>query len=217
VEGVGGGYFVNYLRETLYYDASSVQKEDIMQIFITGRNLQLTDDIREYVEKKVGKAETFFDGIIEANVVLDVQGHRHIAEVALMARRATFHAQSETENVFASIDDVVDKIDIQTRRYKERVKDRRHRPSRLEAALQLSGTNETTQVDVLEDEEENALRLVKVPEKFAPKPMTAEEAAMQLELSMDEFLMFLNSETEKINVVYRRRSGDYGWIEPAFS
>ncbi|MBM3236648.1 ribosome-associated translation inhibitor RaiA [Candidatus Poribacteria bacterium] len=188
-----------------------------MQIFITGRNLQLTDDIRDYVEKKVGKAETFLAGIIEAHVVLDVQGHRHIAEVTLMAKRATFYAQAETGNVFASIDEVVDKIDIQTRRYKERVKDRRHRPSQLEAALQLSGTNETTEVDVLEEEEEEAIRLVKVPEKFAPKPMTAEEAAMQLELSRDEFLMFLNSATDKINVVYRRRNGDYGWIEPEFS
>ena len=188
-----------------------------MQIVITGRNLEITDDIRDYVETKVGKTETFLDGIIETNVVLDVHGHRYIAEVTLMARRVTFHAQSETGNVFASIDDVVDKIDIQTRRYKERIKDRRHRSSQLEAALQLSEMDETDEVDVSEDEEGSAPQLVKVPEKFASKPMTAEEAALQLELSQDEFLMFLNSETELINVVYRRRSGNYGWIEPEFS
>jgi putative sigma-54 modulation protein len=188
-----------------------------MQILITGRNLEITNDIRDYVEKKVGKAETFLDGIIEANVVLDLQGHRYIAEVTLMARRVTFHAQSETGNIFASIDDVVDKIDIQTRRYKERVKDRRHRASQLEAALQLSKADEVDEVDVLEDEEESAPQIVRVAEKFASKPMTAEEAAMQLELSQNEFLMFLNSETDQINVVYRRRSGDYGWIEPEFS
>ncbi|HIE28615.1 TPA: ribosome-associated translation inhibitor RaiA [Candidatus Poribacteria bacterium] len=188
-----------------------------MQIFITGRNLELTDDIRNYVEKKVGKAEIFLDGIIEANVVLDVQGHRHIAEVTLVARRVTFHAQSETGNVFASIDDVVDKIDIQTRRYNERIKDRRHRASQLDAALQLSEMGEIAEVDVSDDEEGDVPRLVKVSEKFAPKPMTAEEAAMQLKLSQDDFLMFLNPETDQINVVYRRRSGDYGWIEPEFS
>lgn len=188
-----------------------------MQILITGRNLEITDDIRDYVEKKVGKAEIFLDGIIEANVVFDLKGHRYIAEVTLMARRVTFHAQSETGNIFASIDDVVDKIDIQTRRYKERVKDRRHRASQLEAALQLSKADEVDEVDVSEDEEESAPQLVKVAEKFASKPMTAEEAAMQLELSRNEFIMFLNSETDQINVVYRRRSGDYGWIEPEFS
>ena len=187
-----------------------------MQILITGRNLEITDDIRDYVEKKIEKAETFLSGIIEANVVLDLHRHRYIAEVTLMARRATFHAQSETENVFASIDAVVDKIDNQTRRYKERIKDRRHRPSQLEAALQLSEIGETDEIDVSEDEE-GEIQLVRVPEKFAPKPMTAEEAAMQLEISRNEFLMFLNSETSQINVVYRRRSGDYGWIEPEFS
>jgi putative sigma-54 modulation protein len=185
-----------------------------MQVLITGRNLEITDDIRDYVEKKVGKVETFLNGVIEANVVLNLQGHRYIVEVTILASRATFHAESETDNVFASIDNVVDKIDIQTRRYKERMKDRRHRASHLEAALQL---NETEEIDVSEDEDEEVPQLVKVPEKFASKPMTAEEAAMQLELSQDEFLMFLNSDTEQINVVYRRRTGDYGWIEPEFS
>ncbi len=186
-----------------------------MQFFITGRHLELTDDIRVHVEKKIGKVEDILNNVIEANVILDVQGHRYVTEVTLMARRATFHAQAETEDVFASIDEAVDKIDKQIRRHKERIKDRRHRFSRREAALQLTGIEEAESAETLDtDDEAEARQIVRIPERFAPKPMTADEAAMQLEVSQDDFVMFLNAQTEQVNVVYCRRNGDYGWIEP---
>jgi putative sigma-54 modulation protein len=124
----------------------------------------------------------------------------------------TFRAQEETENIYASIDGVMEKVDTQIRRYKEKLKDRKHHHRDM-----LSGIEENPETDVEEEDEdsETELQIVKV-NKFAPKPLTAQEAAMQIVLSGDDFLMFSNSQTDQVNVVYRRKDGSYGWIEPEF-
>jgi len=182
-----------------------------MQISITGRNFELTDDIREYVEKRINKLNTFLDRILETQLVIEVQRHRFTTEIALMASRASFHAQGHNEDVFASIDEAIDKMEKQIRRFRERVRDRRHRMSQREVAIQLSATDEAAEV---ESEEEP--QVVRVYDKLADKPMTVEEAAMQFRLSKEDFLVFLNAGTDQINVLYRMQSGNYGWVEPEF-
>lgn len=182
-----------------------------MQLSITGRNFELTDDIREYVEKRMNKLNTFFDRILETQLVIEVQRHRYMTEIAIIASRASFHAQGQNEDVFASIDEAIDKMEKQIRRFKERISDRRHRMSQREAAIQLSATDETAEVELEEEP-----RVVRVYDKLADKPMTVEEAAMQFGLSKEDFLVFLNAETDQINVLYRMQNGNYGLVEPEF-
>jgi len=182
-----------------------------MQLSITGRNFELTDDVHEYVEKRINKIRTFFDRILETQLVIEVQRHCYTTEIALMASRASFHAQGQNEDIFASIDEAIDKMDKQIRRFKERIRDRRHRMSHREVAVQLSEINEVAEVELEEEP-----RVVRVYDKLADKPMTVEEAAMQFKLSKEDFLVFLNAETDQINVLYRMRNKNYGWIEPEF-
>ena len=183
-----------------------------MQINMTGRHLEITDDIRAYVEKRAKKVESIFNRVIDLQVVIELEKTRYLTEITLATRKATFHAQEETHDVFMSLDKVMDKIEHQIRRHKERLRDWRHRPSQGEVAVQLSGET----VASTERTTGSPSSLVRVPEKFAPKPMTVEEAAMQLQTSGDSFLLFLNAVTNQINLVYEADSGEYGWVEPQF-
>ena len=184
-----------------------------MKIIITGRHIEMDDRMKEYAEKKLRKAETYFDRIIEGHIVLSAEKHRRIAEVMLYAKRATFHAQYETENIYASIDGVMEKVDSQIRKHKEKVKDRKHQLSSAEVVVRIEEDLEVEE----EQAEEEALepQIIKV-NKFAPKPMTVQEAAMQLEASGYDFLMFSNSQNDQVNVIYRRDDGNYGLIEPVY-
>ena len=176
-----------------------------MKITITGRHLELDDDIRSYAEKKMHKAETYFDRIIEAHMILSAEKHRRIAEVTLNAKRVIFHAQEETENIYASIDGVVEKVDTQIRRYREKLRDRKYQFREM--------TEGATDTSPVQEDSEAEPRIIKV-NRFAPKPITVQEAVTQVMLSGDDFLMFSNSQTNQVNVVYRRKDGNYGWIEP---
>ena len=170
-----------------------------MKVIITGRHLHLDDDMRSYAEEKIHKAETYFNRIIEAHMILSLEKHRRIAEITLSAKRAKFHAREETEDIYASIDGVMEKVDAQLRKYKEKVRDRKHQ-SKEEGFL-------------AEEEPESVPLIVKV-NKFAPKPMTVQDAVEQIIHSDYDFLMFSNSETDQVNVVYKRKDGNYGWLEP---
>jgi putative sigma-54 modulation protein len=186
-----------------------------MQITISGRHLEITEDIRSYVEKRAKKVESIFNRVVDLQVVLELEKSRYLTEITLATRKATFHAQGETHDVFTSLDRVMDKIENQIRRHKERIRDWRHRPSQRDVASQLvegeaGAASEGTTVS------DAPLSFVRVPEKFAPKPRTVEEAAMQLRTAGDSFLLFLNAATNQINLEYEEDRGEYGWVEPQF-
>jgi len=181
-----------------------------MNIIVTGRHLELDDDIKDYAEKKLLKAETFFDQIIEAHIVMSAEKHRRSAEVTLNAKNVTFHANVETDDIYRAIDSVMEKVEAQVKKYKEKIRDHKHRTKGIVAL-----DEETDIEDDLENAPESSseIQIVKVS-KFAQKPMTTEEAAMQIKLTDKHFLMFSNFQTNQINVVYKRKDGTYGWIEP---
>jgi len=184
-----------------------------MKITVIGRHLELDDDTRSYAERKLQKAETYFDHIMEAHMILSAEKHRRIAEVTLNAKHATFHATEETENINGAIDNVMDKVEAQIKKFKERLKDHKHRPKGTFIETQAEETDvEEDQDDAEEAREPQIVRV----NRFAPKPMTVQEAVMQMTLTDEDFLVFANSETNQVNVVYRRKDGDYGWIEPYF-
>ena len=188
-----------------------------MQIHLTSRHFEITDDIKTYIAKRAKKIEAIFSPVVDFQVVMEVEKNRYRTEITLATRKATFHAQGETHDVFSSLDDVIDKIETQIRRHKERIKDRRQRLPRREVAMQLSGNGNNTLAESDTDNSSNMLDPhFRAPEKFASKPMSVGEAVMQLQISGDTLLLFLNAQTEQVNVVYEDDNGEYGWVEPQF-
>lgn len=178
-----------------------------MQVSVTFRNMEPKEILREYVQEKISKMKKFLDHPLEAKVVLAVEKHRHIAEAILVVNRTTINAQEETEDMFSAIDLVMDKLERQVRKNKEKVK-RRKGPS---ARPELSWRMDVYAAGSFDEGGEP--KLIK-SKKVLAKPMSVEEAAMQMDLLHNEFLVFTNANSKSLNVIYRRKDGHYGLIEP---
>ena len=178
-----------------------------MQVSVTFKHLDPTDALRSYAEEKVGKVNKYVDTPVEANVVLTVEKFRHIAEVNLMVNSIPISASDSTEDMYSSIDNVMDKIERQLRRYKERIK--RHKPKNNEASTKL----EEAVYSAESFEGESSPAVIRMEDYFA-KPMSVDEAVMQLDLLHREFFVFTNSTSNNVSVVYMRKDGNYGLIEP---
>jgi putative sigma-54 modulation protein len=185
------------------------------EIKVTGRHVAVTDAIVEYARKKVDSLHLDYPRIIEAQIILDVEKYRHIAEVVLRCNNhITIDASAETSDLYASIDEAVGKIAQQMRKHKTRIL-RQHRPRRA----QIRHLEEHIIADEVDDTEENeAEPLVVRTEKYPVKPMFVDEAVLQLQMNTaQQFVVFLNAKSEKVNVLYRRKQGNFGVIEPAFA
>ena len=181
-----------------------------MEITVTGRHLNVTAAIRDYADKKLEQVGIDFPHILSAHFILEVDKYRQIAELVLRCgQHITIEAREVSEDLYASIDGVVDKATRQMRKYKTRIQ--RHRPRNAK----LFHVEESVLTHDLQ-EDEGTTQIVHT-EKFAIKPMFVDEAVLQLELAESQFLVFLNAESEKVNVIYRRKKGDFGLIEPTLS
>lgn len=177
-----------------------------MRIEVTGKNLDVTPALRDYSEKKVRKLVKFFrGGEVRTEVLLSVQRDTHIAEITLHLNGLLLRAESRTFDMYASVDEAVDRIEQQVRKYKTRIQRRLQDSPRK---------GYTPDLHVADGEKESAEPVLVRTKRFAMKPMDADEAIMQMELLGHDFFVFTNSQTELINVVYRRRDGNYGLIEP---
>jgi putative sigma-54 modulation protein len=183
--------------------------QEALQISVTGRHVSVTEPIKEYAEKKIENIGIDFPRILSAHVILDVEKHRHTAEVVFhCGNHIVIEAKAESDDLYASIDEVVTKAMRQLRKAKTKIQ--RHQPRELqpyEVDLHVLSPLE-------EDHDEHAEPEVVMTEKFAVKPMFVDEAVLQLQLSHRQFLVFLNARTEKVNVLYRRKTGNFGLIEP---
>ncbi|TCK60851.1 ribosome hibernation-promoting factor, HPF/YfiA family [Seleniivibrio woodruffii] len=178
-----------------------------MQILITAKNIALTDAIRTYAEKKVGRLEKYFDSITEATVVLEVQKNLHIVEVLIAAKGVFMKGLEKSEDLYASIDLATDKIEKQLVKYKEKLKTKKLQDKEFEAPLKLNVFDSASLESIDED---NKLIISK---EIPVKPMDVEEAAMQMELLNKAFFVFRNAEDGQISVVYQRDDGNIGLIE----
>lgn len=178
-----------------------------MGISVSGHNVDVTPALREYAEKKLKKIQKFFeDGSVETEVVLKVQRELHVADITIQAGGLFVRGQGRTDDMYASINVAVDHIERQIRKYKTRIN---RRMRRLDADVVV-----TVPSVALDDEEEmEAPRVVKT-KRFDVKPMSVEEAIMQMELLDHDFFVFRDDSTGDVSVVYRRNDGDYGLIEP---
>ncbi len=181
---------------------------------VTGRHLQVTPAIDDYVTRKIESLHLDYPKIIEAHVILEVEKYRHCAEVILVcSNHITIEAREETNDMYAAIDAVVDKVGRQMRKYKTRLM-KKHRPRKEIVHHLQEHILESEPVEV-DGEEDGAHHLVVKSERYPVKPMFIDEAVLQLEMSHRQFLVFLNARSTRMNVLYRRKSGEFGLIEPA--
>lgn len=176
-----------------------------MQFNITGRNIAVTPALRGYAESKLARLHRFVDALGTAHVVLSVEKHRQVAEVTLTLRDLILRAEESTADLYASIDLVVDKLERQVLRYKDKLVAHGARGGRAAAGAARPAAEEGGG--------EGEPRVVKV-KRFALKPLAVEDAVVQMELLGHAFFVFRNARTEEVNVIYRRRDGTYGLIEP---
>ena len=175
-----------------------------MRFTITGRNIEVTQGLREAVEDKLGKLDRFFAPATEAVVRLSVQKDIQKIEVTIPGKGHIIRAEESSSDMYVSIDLVEEILERQLKKYKNKLIDKKQSaPSFSEAFLQEDASAE------------EEIQIVK-SKKFAVKPMDPEEACVQMELLGHNFYVFLNADTEEVNVVYKRKGGTYGLIEPEF-
>jgi putative sigma-54 modulation protein len=193
-----------------------------MKLVIQGKNLEITEAIRTYVSQKIEKAVSHFQSsITEVDVNLSVARNprinpaRQSAEVTIYVNRAVVRAEESSENLYASIDLVTDKISRQLKRYKDKRRNQDHNSVREAESPQGSATVPSPDISaVLNNKEPQLPKEVVRSKYFAMPPMSVHDALEQLELVGHSFFMFCNAETGELNVIYERNHGGYGLIQP---
>jgi len=172
-----------------------------MNIIVTGRHLEVTPALKNYVEKKVKRFNRYLSNISEAVVTISVEKYRHKVEVLLKVNGVLIQAEGVTSEVYSSIDEVAEKLGRQIKKYKEKLVSHRKSEGKASAVKpDMSSTFETG-------------RIIK-NKRFELKPMSPDEAVMQMDLLDKNFFVFTNDNSGDINVIYRRRDGNFGLIEP---
>ena len=180
-----------------------------MQTSVTFKNIDPSDHLKNYLGDKLKRFDRFLDNPAEANVVLSVEKFRHIAEINITGDRLKINGKEETNDMYSAIDIVLDKLEKQIKKNKQKIRDRRGDRNRRGNAK--AGAVPMEFQEMMPEEDSGKEIIVKTIDY---KPMDAEEAVMQLELVDDSFLVFTNARTDRINVVYKRSDGNYGLIQP---
>lgn len=176
-----------------------------MKVTVIAKNIELTQALKEIVQKKISKLEKYFEVEVEAKATLSVQKNRQIIEVTIPFNGAILRSEESTDDMYKSIDLVEDKLERQIRKQKTRLSRKNN------GSLKFAAINDS-KVESNEDDEGS---LVKV-KKFGVKPMDSEEAILQMDLLGHNFFVYQDSESSKVNVVYKRKDGNYGLIEPEY-
>lgn len=176
-----------------------------MRITITGRNIDLTDGIKEAVESKLSKLDKYFTPDTDVNVTLSVEKERQKIEVTIPTKGHMIRSEQVSNDMYVSIDLVEEVIERQLKKYRTKIASKK-----LNAAANFQPTYLETETS--EDEDE-AVKIVRT-KRFGVKPMYPEDACIQMELSGHDFFVFRNAETDEVNVVYKRKGNTYGLIEP---
>lgn len=179
----------------------------MMNFIITGRKVEVTDGLRERIHKRLGKLEKYFKDDPEVRITLSVVKGRHTIEVTIYSKGVIYRAEETDVDMYAAIDQVVDVIERQMRRHKTHLE----KKLKKEAFDLPYADRNDMETEVPEEEE---FKVVKV-KKFTFKPMSVEEAILQMNLLGHEFFVFDNAETEAISIVYKRKDGNYALIERA--
>lgn len=177
----------------------------IMRITITGRNIELTEGLKAAVEDKLGKLERYFTPDTEVYVTLSVEKERQKIEVTIPVKGNYIRSEQVSNDMYVSIDLVEEVIERQLKKYRTKI------------ATKQQNAESVFKKEFLEkpEEEDEEIKIIRT-KKFGIKPMYPEDACVQMELLGHDFFVFMNAETEEVNVVYKRKGNTYGLIEPEF-
>jgi putative sigma-54 modulation protein len=174
-----------------------------MQTSVTFKNFESSEALKSYVQTKLDKLDKFLDAPVEANVVLSVEKIRHISEIHLIGDRLNIQATESSDSMYSSIDMVLDKLRHQIKKNKQK-----HRERRPISKNGIKGAV-SDEISTIQSEPEDI-----VIETIDYKPMDIDEAVMQMKLDTDNFFVFTNSRTQNVNVLYKKKDGNFGLIQP---
>ncbi len=176
-----------------------------MQTTVTFKNLEPSDNLKEYVTSKLNRFDKLLDNPAEAHVVLSVEKIRHIAEIRLNGDRLNLVCREQSNDMYSSIDLALDKLEKQIKKHKEKIRSR-HQGAR---DASRANRNRTAGFDEFESGDEI------IEETIEYKPMDVEEAVMQMDIERRGFFVFINARTNRVNVLYKKRNGRLAIIQPA--
>jgi putative sigma-54 modulation protein len=192
------------------YNIYTQERSGRMKLDIRGKNIDITDAIKDYTTKRLSKLEKYIEDARTAQVALSVEGERHKVEVTIPLNGVILRGEVTSDDMYSAIDLVVEKLEKQIEKHKTKLY-KSYRGGGLKQAVaeeiqkELSNNKDTTE----------RFKVVRT-KRFALKPMDEEEAIMQMNLLGHTFFVFMNAETEEVNVVYKRKDKHYGLIEPDF-
>jgi len=177
-----------------------------MQVTVTGRHIEVTEPLKQYAQEKFGRLEKYLPKTIQVVVTLSVvKKVHHIAEAVIKSNGILIQASEETGEMYSAIDLLIEKIERRVRRYKEKLVDHKHQAGKSEAADLISASAHA---------EDRIPQIIRT-KRFDLKPMLPEEAVMQMELLDKDFFVFSHAGSGHISVIYKRKDGNVGLIEPA--
>lgn len=175
-----------------------------MNITVKGRNIEVTNALKDYIEKRFSKLEKYFNEELTGTVTLIVEKKNHKAEATIPLKRYILRAEDINDDMYAAIDGLTDKLERQVRKYKTKM-NRKGKQIKSEPAIIMTAP---------EEEPAEASDIIAKEKTFVLKTMDPEEAVMQMELLDHDFFVFLNANTDEVGVVYRRKNGTYGLLNP---
>ena len=174
-----------------------------MRYIISGKNIDVTEGLKETIYEKIGRLEKYFSSDAEVIITLSVEKSRQKIEVTIPVKGSIIRAEQVSDDMYVSIDLVVDIIERQMRKYKTKITNQLHAASYFQPSY------------IQEEAEDEQIKIVRT-KRFAMKPMDIEEACVQMELLGHNFFVFRNADTDEVNVVYKRKGNTYGLIEPEY-
>lgn len=191
-----------------------------MNVIVSGKALKVTEALRAHAEEKIEAIQRYFDHIIEADVTLSIDRKKEDAEncrcdVTVWANGTILKSTEHKDEMYASINGAIHKIERQLKKYKQKIRENpKRKAAHAAAAAAADQPPETSTHTVMKMPSDGKPRIIRT-HAFAMKPMSVDEAAMQLQVLNQEFMVFANAETNEVNVVYRRHDGNIGLIEPS--
>ena len=176
-----------------------------MRVTVIGKNIDITPALKEMIQKKISKVERYFETEVDARVTLTVQKNRQIAEVTIPFNGVILRCEESTNDMYKSIDLLEVKLERQIRKQRTKLQRRNNESLRFTDFKEVKHEHE--------DEDDGELVRVK---RFNIKPMSADEAILQMELVQHNFFVFKDADTNNVNVVYKRKDGNYGLLEPEY-
>lgn len=173
-----------------------------MKFIISGKNIDVTDGLKIAIQEKLGKLERYFTPDTEVHVTLSVEKERQKIEVTIPVKGNIIRSEQVSSDMYVSIDLVEEVIERQLRKYKTKIINKQQEAGNFQKTF--------VEDDFMEDEEVKIIRT----KRFGIKPMYPEDACVQMELLGHNFFVFVNAETDQVNVVYKRKGNTYGLIEP---